>query len=173
MQNTMRAEVYTGANGELQARVIIDRPLNDLLPETSLFCNLEGSQFHYGENDLGIINFGILHDDLDRRPGHSGMWSSRASVAQEITGVQIINILLMPREGYLMASHMKKEILEALLADTEYRLVYGKSSQFSDIAWFVSPKHGCSKCEAVLGDYEHVEGICRKCVKGGGEYDHL
>lgn len=64
-------------NGIYQLEVYEDK-----LPEvtmTEIAC-IDGSHFHYGENEDGYVRFGVSDDEpfMGHRPGY--MWSSRSGV---------------------------------------------------------------------------------------------
>lgn len=66
---------------------------DNLIPKFEHVISIEtGSHLHYGENQYGIVNFGLWYDDPKKRPGHGSYWSSRESVVGPLIGKNLISV---------------------------------------------------------------------------------
>ena len=86
-----RVAMKKDPNGKWEMEVYVDQYPNI---EKSVICRHDGSNYHYGEDENGIVSFGISHDysTFGHRPGY--MWSSRCGVFNTMFGKEIIEITL-------------------------------------------------------------------------------
>lgn len=75
-----------------------------------------GESIHWGDNEHGIVNFGLWCDDPAKRPGHGGMWSSRGSVVGPLIGKRLVPVGI---NG--ISTHMTYEKVEEILPE-EYEI---------------------------------------------------
>lgn len=93
-----------------------------------------GERLHWGENEHGIVCFGLWYDDPKKRPGHGGFWSSREGVVGPIIGKQLVHVAVNR-----MAVSMEKSRLEAILPE-QYHLVENKTMYRDgtpEITWYI------------------------------------
>ncbi|MGG1618275.1 hypothetical protein [Paenibacillus sp. NRS-1781] len=97
--------------------VYIDAVGDDLIPKFENTIPVEeGGTIHWGVNEHGIVNFGLWKDDPKKRPGHGGMWSSRAGVVGPLIDRKMVEVGINGS-----AAHITVEVLEKILPD-EYEI---------------------------------------------------
>lgn len=72
----------------------------------------EDAIMYWGENDDGVVSFGIWMLDPIERPGHGGYWSSRESVVGPMIGQKLVSIGINH-----FAASMTVEALENILPE--------------------------------------------------------
>lgn len=87
----------------------------------------ENAELRWGENGDGVVSFGLWYFDEDKRPGHGGLWSSRAGVAGPMIGKELVNVAINQ-----VATHMTLEALQKILPD-EYEV---KKRSFGGELWY-------------------------------------
>ncbi|KJD42557.1 hypothetical protein [Paenibacillus terrae] len=109
----IRFEYFNGCQNVYIGVVGGDEYLNSLIPKFENTISVEeGETIHWGENEHGVVNFGLWNDNPDKRPGHGGMWSSRAGVVGPLIDRKMVDVGI---NG--IATHITVEALEKLLPD--------------------------------------------------------
>ena len=81
-----------------------------------------GERMHIGENEYGVVNFGLWYDEVKKRPGHGGFWSSREAIVGPMIGKRLVHVSINR-----VSSSMTHAAVEALLPD-EYFIEPRESS---------------------------------------------
>jgi hypothetical protein len=90
----------------------------NLIPKFDRVIELgKGERIHVGENEFGVVNFGLWCDDEKKRPGHGGYWSSRESIVGPLIGKRLVHVAINS-----IAASMTVEALEAIIPD-DYLIV--------------------------------------------------
>jgi hypothetical protein len=111
----MIVNVYVDPNKKLELEVRVDIPCSEAIPKRAPLKEVEGGIYHYGENELGIVSFGF--ESFGHKPGDGGLWSSNSAAVQRDLGIDTIEICLIPKEGWRMASAMKIETAKFILPE--------------------------------------------------------
>lgn len=67
-------------------------------------------EVQYGISDAGVVAFGIWYEDKQQRPGHGGLWSSRAGVVSPMLDLPMVSVSINR-----MATHVTVPAMEAML----------------------------------------------------------
>lgn len=113
--------------------------LRTLIPKFDNVIELgPGKRMYWGENEHGILNFGLWYDDPKLRPGHGGMWSSRESLVGPLIGKRLVSVAINN-----FATSMTVEALEKILPD-EYQIVEETFTYKShtEICYYIQRKDG-------------------------------
>lgn len=90
----------------------------NIIPKFDRIITIEpGAHMHIGENEHGVVNFGLWRDDPNKRPGHGGFWSSRGSIVGPLIGKKLIHLVINR-----ISTTMTDEKLLEILPD-DYQIV--------------------------------------------------
>lgn len=112
---------------------------DNLIPKFDRVITMSpGQHMHVGENEHGIVNFGLWYDNERKRPGHGGFWSSRESIVGPLIGKRLVAVAINR-----IAVSMTVESLEKLLPD-EYHIEERetKNGKGTEVVYAVQRKDG-------------------------------
>jgi len=67
------------------------------------FAGSNSGKLRWGINNLGIVNFGFVYDDMDLNPTRYGYWPSNQKTFEIYTGIKTVNCSLIDRKGEVVA----------------------------------------------------------------------
>jgi hypothetical protein len=113
----IKTEIVKNPNGYYQLKAYSDLPCNEAIPTSVPVKKVEDGTYYYAENSDGIVNFGFLSDNPNKRPGDGKLWSSNSMAIRKNLGRNTMEIIVVPKEGWLMGASMLIENVKKYLID--------------------------------------------------------